>query len=141
MKASVFVFGVLAAVVAGGATALLLGDLPGYIVAAVLVVIAIAAFFVSPNALKGMLTVVLVALVGGLAVAAWGTTTVIGALGDTSGPVTEPDSDDLAADKEQEKSKAGGCTFSDLALPAVWPATSSQGSPHWVCLHSSSRSS
>ncbi len=97
MKAAVFVLGVLAAVIAGAATALLLGDIAGYVVAALLFVVAVAAFVAPPNLLKGLLTVVLVSLLGGLAVGAWGAATVAGALGQTEGPVEEPNADDLAA--------------------------------------------
>jgi lysophospholipase L1-like esterase len=97
VKASVFILGVIAALVAGFAVATVAGDIAGYVVAALLFVVAVSAFFVRPNALKGMLAVVIVALVGGLGIAAWGATTVVTALSDTSGPVTDPDTDDLAA--------------------------------------------
>ena len=97
MKATLLILGVLAAVVAGAATALLLGDLPGYVVAGVLVAVGIAGLFVTSGAQKRLLTVTLVALVGGLAVAGWGAFTVLSALGSTDGPVAEPDAAALAA--------------------------------------------
>lgn len=97
MKASVFVLGVLAALLTGFTIATVAGDIAGYVVATLLLVIAIAAFFAPPDILKGMLVVVVVALVGGAGIAAWGATTVVSALSDTSGPVSEPDANDLAA--------------------------------------------
>lgn len=97
VKASVFVLGVLAALLTGFTIATVAGDIAGYVVATLLLVIAIAAFFAPPDILKGMLVVVVVALVGGAGIAAWGATTVVSALSDTSGPVSEPDANDLAA--------------------------------------------
>ncbi len=97
MKASVFIFGVLAAVVAGGAVALLLGDVPGYIVAGTLLLIAVAGLFASRSMLKGMLAAVLVAFFGGIAIAGWALVSLFGALGDTEGPVAAPDPVALAS--------------------------------------------
>lgn len=93
----VVVVGVVAALVAGTATALLAGDLAGYAVAGALGLVAVGATLASPQALRGMLAVAVVALVGGLAVAAWGAVTVLAALGDTDGAVTDPDVAALAA--------------------------------------------
>lgn len=86
----------LAAVVAGAATALLLGDIPGYAVAAALLVVGVGGLFAAERTRKTLLGVVIVALVAGLAVGAWGASTLLTALGDTDGPVADPDSLALA---------------------------------------------
>ncbi len=111
MKASVLVVGLLAAIVAGGAAALLAGDIAGYVVAGLLVVVAGAGLFVSRSALKGLLTVAIVALVGGLAVGAWGVATIASALADTDGPVTEPDAAALAAADAKIEAVEGAAAF------------------------------
>lgn len=97
MRAAVLIFGVLAAVVAGGATALLIGDVAGYVVAGSLIVVAVTGLFVSTGAQRGLLAVALGALASGIAVAAWGGYTVVNALGTTEGPVAEPDAEMLAS--------------------------------------------
>jgi len=97
MKSATLVLGALAAVVAGAATALLLGDVPGYVVAGALLVMGITGLFASPRVRKTLLTVIAVALVGGLAIAGWGALTVTSALGSTAGPVTQPDAAVLTA--------------------------------------------
>lgn len=97
MRAAVLIFGVFAAVVAGAATALLAGDVAGYVVAGALMAVAVAGLFVSRGAQRGLLAIALVALAGGVAIAAWGGYTVVNALGTTDGPVTEPDAAMLAS--------------------------------------------
>jgi lysophospholipase L1-like esterase len=111
MRAAVLIFGVFAAVVAGAATALLIGDVAGYVVAALLILVAFAGLFVSRGAQRGLLTVGLVALAGGIAVGAWGAYTVVNALGTTEGPVAEPNAGMLASADAKIDSAADATAF------------------------------
>jgi lysophospholipase L1-like esterase len=111
MRAAVLILGVFASVVAGAATALLFGDIAGYIVAGSLIAAAVGGIFVSRTTQKGLLTVAVVALLAGLAVAAWGGYTVVTALGSTEGPVAEPDAAMLASADAKIDAAAAATAF------------------------------
>ncbi|MGI9647470.1 MAG: hypothetical protein ACR2OI_03020, partial [Acidimicrobiia bacterium] len=91
MRASLFVFSLLAAFVAGAAVLLTVGDLAALLVFVLLVGVAVASFVVSRQVARGLLAGVVLALLVSALFLAVGTARLVNAFTTTEGPVDPPD--------------------------------------------------
>ena len=97
MKAALFVFGLLAAVVGGAAALLRFGETDAVAVFVILVAIAIAGFFVSRPVARGLLVGVVVVFLLSAAFIGNGVAQLVNAFTTTEGPVDPPDPVALSA--------------------------------------------
>ncbi len=97
MKATLFIFGLLAALLAGVAVLLKLGEGAALVVFVILVGVAIAGFFVDRTIVRGLLIGAIVVLLASMAYLGFGVAQLVNALTTTDGPVDPPDPVALAS--------------------------------------------